>query len=324
MPCGCWLQAGHQVWVYDNLCLGHRGACPAERLIVGDLADRAAPGSRAAGKPHRGRDALRRLRPGRRVGQQSGQVLRQQRAGQPVAPGSDASGGRLATSSSPARRRPTASRKRCRFPKTRRKSRSIPTASPSWWSSGPWPTTPTPTDSPTPRCGTSTPSGPARKGDIGEDHDPESHLIPLVLQVALGQREQITIFGDDYPTPDGTCIRDYVHVDDLADAHLRALDRLPAGPRLAIEPRHGPRLQRAGSDRCLPPRQRARDSGGDRSAPSWRSAGAGRRRRACSPAIGLAAAVSRRSTASSRRPGAGTPRILKATRTATCRVRSPE
>ena len=54
-------------------------------------------------------------------------------------------------------------------------------------------------------------------GDLGEDHDPETHLIPLVLQVALGQREKITIFGTDYPTPDGTCIRDYVHVDDLAD-----------------------------------------------------------------------------------------------------------
>ncbi|MDG2382942.1 MAG: UDP-glucose 4-epimerase GalE [Pirellulaceae bacterium] len=63
-------------------------------------------------------------------------------------------------------------------------------------------------------------------GKIGEDHDPESHLIPIVLQVALGQREHISIFGADYPTPDGTCIRDYIHVDDLAQAHLKALERL--------------------------------------------------------------------------------------------------
>lgn len=63
----------------------------------------------------------------------------------------------------------------------------------------------------------------------GEDHTPENHLIPLILQVALGQREFITIFGEDYPTPDGTCVRDYVHIEDLAQAHLRALDHLAAG-----------------------------------------------------------------------------------------------
>jgi UDP-glucose 4-epimerase len=60
----------------------------------------------------------------------------------------------------------------------------------------------------------------------GEAHEPESHLIPLVLDVALGRRKSIKIFGDDYPTPDGTCIRDYIHVSDLADAHLLALDAL--------------------------------------------------------------------------------------------------
>lgn len=71
-------------------------------------------------------------------------------------------------------------------------------------------------------------------GELGEDHKPESHLIPITLQVALGQRAEITIFGDDYDTPDGTCIRDYVHVNDLADAHLRALDRLEAGKGLKL------------------------------------------------------------------------------------------
>ncbi|MGI9254339.1 MAG: UDP-glucose 4-epimerase GalE [Thermomicrobiales bacterium] len=67
---------------------------------------------------------------------------------------------------------------------------------------------------------------------LGEDHDPETHVIPVALQVALGERPAFGIYGDDFPTPDGTAIRDYVHVVDLADAHLRALDRLdePLGP----------------------------------------------------------------------------------------------
>ncbi|MEM9380833.1 MAG: UDP-glucose 4-epimerase GalE [Planctomycetota bacterium] len=72
-------------------------------------------------------------------------------------------------------------------------------------------------------------AGAAVAGGIGEDHDPETHLIPLVLQVALGQREKILVFGEDYETRDGSCIRDYIHVDDLADAHLRAVCHLQAG-----------------------------------------------------------------------------------------------
>ncbi len=66
----------------------------------------------------------------------------------------------------------------------------------------------------------------------GEAHQPESHLIPLVLDVALGRRKSIKIFGEDYPTPDGTCIRDYIHVSDLADAHLLALEALETKDRL--------------------------------------------------------------------------------------------
>src|SRR5262249_9748365 len=75
-------------------------------------------------------------------------------------------------------------------------------------------------------------AGASPDGTIGEDHDPETHLIPLVLQVALGRRPHIEVFGTDYPTPDGTCIRDYIHVDDLAEAHLRALERLQRGQGL--------------------------------------------------------------------------------------------
>lgn len=72
-------------------------------------------------------------------------------------------------------------------------------------------------------------SGADPSGEIGEDHNPEHHLIPIVLQVALGQREQVSIYGTDWPTKDGTCIRDYVHVSDLAQAHLLALDALRNG-----------------------------------------------------------------------------------------------
>ena len=67
------------------------------------------------------------------------------------------------------------------------------------------------------------------EGEIGEHHDPETHLIPLVLQAALGERTQIDVLGTDYPTPDGTAVRDYIHVQDLAEAHVRALDLLLRG-----------------------------------------------------------------------------------------------
>jgi UDP-glucose 4-epimerase len=77
-------------------------------------------------------------------------------------------------------------------------------------------------------------AGASPDGEIGEDHDPESHLIPIILQTALGQRKQIGIFGNDYPTPDGTCIRDYIHVADLADAHLRSLQLLESGSNLQL------------------------------------------------------------------------------------------
>lgn len=72
-------------------------------------------------------------------------------------------------------------------------------------------------------------AGAHSKYDIGEDHQPETHLIPIILQVALGQREKIFVFGDDYPTEDGTCIRDYIHVEDLIQAHVKALNYLREG-----------------------------------------------------------------------------------------------
>jgi UDP-arabinose 4-epimerase len=72
-------------------------------------------------------------------------------------------------------------------------------------------------------------AGADAEGDIGEDHDPETHLIPLVIQAALGQRPQVQIFGTDYATPDGSAVRDYIHVTDLARAHVNAIDKLITG-----------------------------------------------------------------------------------------------
>lgn len=72
-------------------------------------------------------------------------------------------------------------------------------------------------------------AGARADGSIGEDHRPETHLIPLVLDTARGRREKLSLFGTDYPTPDGTCIRDYIHVEDLIEAHFLALDYLRAG-----------------------------------------------------------------------------------------------
>ncbi len=72
-------------------------------------------------------------------------------------------------------------------------------------------------------------AGSATDGSLGEDHDPETHLIPVVLQAAMGKRDKVTVFGTDYPTPDGTCIRDYIHVEDLCAAHLVAMEALQPG-----------------------------------------------------------------------------------------------
>jgi UDP-glucose 4-epimerase len=75
-------------------------------------------------------------------------------------------------------------------------------------------------------------AGSAADGAVGEDHHPETHLIPVILQTRLGLREKITVFGEDYPTPDGTCIRDYVHVEDLVEAHVQVASALKPGAQL--------------------------------------------------------------------------------------------
>jgi UDP-glucose 4-epimerase len=75
-------------------------------------------------------------------------------------------------------------------------------------------------------------AGAAPDSKIGEDHRPETHIIPIILQVALGQRKAVSIFGTDYPTPDGTCVRDYIHIYDLAQAHILAMERIEPGKGL--------------------------------------------------------------------------------------------
>lgn len=72
-------------------------------------------------------------------------------------------------------------------------------------------------------------AGCAADGSLGEDHDPETHLIPVLMLAALGKHDRVTVFGTDYPTPDGTCVRDYIHVEDLCDAHIMAMNALKPG-----------------------------------------------------------------------------------------------
>ena len=84
-------------------------------------------------------------------------------------------------------------------------------------------------------------------GELGEDHEPETHLIPLVLQAAAGKREHVSVFGTDYPTPDGTAVRDYIHIEDLGAAHILGLER-------GHEPRRAPDLQPRQRHRLLGPR----------------------------------------------------------------------
>ena len=108
----------------------------------------------------------------------------------------------------------------------------------------------------------------------GEDHHPESHLIPIILQAAMGQRPHVQVFGDDYPTPDGTCIRDYIHVSDLAQAHLLALESPPVRQ---LQRRLRQRFQRQGDHPGRPRNHRQAHSRDHRPAPPRRPAAPGQR-----------------------------------------------
>jgi UDP-glucose-4-epimerase GalE len=222
------LARGHDVWVYDNLSLGHRAAVPAERLIVGDLAevarlDHAVLAHRIEAVVHFAAftyvgesvrepakyyqnnlvntlnllECLRRQGVGRFVFSSTAATygvpervpITEEEPQRPINP---YGAGKLAVE----------------------RALADYTAAYRWGYAA---------------LRYFNASGAHPDGTLGEDHDPETHLIPLVLQAILRQRPAIEVFGADYPTPDGTCVRDYIHVDDLAEAHLLALERLEPG-----------------------------------------------------------------------------------------------
>ena len=237
--------AGHDVVVFDDLSTGHRKAARRLPAIVRERhRRRGAEGGDEAFSSGRG-DALRR-----QASSASPSRTRRSTTANNVAGGvalleAMRACGREALVFSSARRPSTASPSATPIDRgAPHAADRAPTAGRSSCSSRCWPTTP--------RAYGLALRGPAllqrrpaptRAATIGEDHDPETHLIPLVLQAALGQRAPVTVFGTDYPTPDGTCIRDYIHVDDLAAAHVLALEtaRLGGGLR-RLQPRQRQRL----------------------------------------------------------------------------------
>ena len=269
--------AGHDVWVYDNLSQGHRGAAPAGRLIVGELADRRRFGPRCSSKKRI--EAVMHFAAFALVGESVTDPAKYYQ-------------NNVVASLDLLEAMRAAGVKQIVFSSTTA-TYGVPERVPITEDEPQEPINP---------YGFAklviehaladyaaaygfgyaalryfNAAGASPDGDLGEDHDPESHLIPIVLQVALGQRPHITIFGDDYPTPDGTCIRDYIHVDDLGAAHVVGPGAARARRRAQAEPGHRPRLQRARGHRRLPPRHRPQDTRRNRPAPAGRSAGAGRR-----------------------------------------------
>ncbi len=227
------IRAGHEVWVYDNLSLGHRSSVPAERLIEGELADR----QRLIGAlEQRQIEAVMHFAAFAAVGESMAEPAKYYQnnvvaslslleAMRSAGVGKIVFSSTTATYGAPERIPITEDEPQQpinpygfgklvieRALADYARAYGLAYAALRYFNA----------------------AGASPEGDLGEDHRPELHLIPIVLQVALGQRKQISIFGDDYPTPDGTCIRDYVHVDDLADAHLKALERLEQGRGLQL------------------------------------------------------------------------------------------
>ena len=154
-------------------------------------------------------------------------------------------------------------------------------------------------------------------GELGEDHYPETHLIPLVLQAAAGTREHVSVFGTDYPTEDGTAVRDYIHVEDLGRAHLLAMDAIEAGTAHDLQPRQRARLLRAPGDRRRARGHRPRDPRQGGAAPPRRPRAARRLQREDPRGAGLGAREGPRDD-DRRRVGlaAGPPRTATARATA--------
>jgi len=226
-------RAGHDVWVYDNLSQGHRAACAAERLIVAPLSDRARLES--ALRDHR-IEAVMHFAAFSLVGESVTDPAKYYR-------------NNVAETLGLLETMKVCDVRRIVFSSTAAVY-GQPESSPIAESSPLSPVNPYGVTKLTVEHMLAdfaaaygfgfaalryfNAAGASPDGDIGEDHHPESHLIPLVLQVALGQRPHITVFGNDYPTADGTCIRDYIHVDDLGAAHIRALELLEPGTQMRL------------------------------------------------------------------------------------------
>jgi UDP-glucose-4-epimerase GalE len=226
-------RAGHDVWVYDNLSLGHRQAVPSERLIEGQLADR---GALAAAMHDRQIEVVMHFAALASVNESVVDPAKYYQnnvvATLNLFEAMRESGvGRIVFSSTTA-------------------TYGVPDRTPITEDQSQRPINPYGFGKLVVEHALAdyarayqfgyaalryfNAAGASPNGDLGEDHDPETHLIPIVLQVALGHRPHVTIFGDDYPTPDGTCIRDYIHVDDLGTAHVLALERLEPGKGLEL------------------------------------------------------------------------------------------
>ncbi|HMF17558.1 MAG TPA: UDP-glucose 4-epimerase GalE [Gemmataceae bacterium] len=225
------LARGHDVWVFDNLSLGHRAAVPAERLLVGDLTetqrlDQILMENRIEAVVHFAAftyvgESVKD--PGRYY--QNNLVntlnllecLRRHRIGKFVFSST------AATYGTPQRVPITEDEPQLPINPYGQGKLAVERALADYARAYQWGYA---------ALRYFNASGASPDGSIGEDHDPETHLIPLVIYAAMGKRPCIEIFGTDYPTPDGTCIRDYIHVDDLAEAHLLALEWLEPGKEL--------------------------------------------------------------------------------------------
>src|SRR5947209_3220671 len=225
------LSRGHDVWVYDNLSLGHRGAVPHERLLVADLAeshrlDHALLQHRIEAVVHFAAFAFvgESVRdPGKYYQNNLVNTLHLMECMRRHGIGRFVFSSTCSTYGLPARVPITEEEPQKPINPYGNGKLAVERALADYAAAYGWGYA---------ALRYFNAAGASPDGALGEDHDPETHLIPLAIQVALGQRPHLEIFGTDYPTPDGTCIRDYIHVDDLAEAHLLALERLGPGTEL--------------------------------------------------------------------------------------------
>src|SRR6516162_4802126 len=225
------LSRGHDVWVYDNLSMGHRAAVPAERLIGGDLTetprlDQALVAHRIEAVVHFAAFAYvgeSVTQPARYYQNNLVNTLNLLDAMRRLGINRVVFSSTCATYGVPEKVPITEDEKQKPINPYGNTKLAVEHALADYAAAYNWGFAAL-------RYFNAAGASPA--GDIGEDHKPETHLIPLVIQAVLGQRPHIEIYGTDYPTPDGTCIRDYIHVDDLAEAHLLALENLEPGSEM--------------------------------------------------------------------------------------------